>query len=674
MTLRLRELRLVALTSEGRFGTELSFDDGLNVIRADNTQGKSTVMESVIYALGLDAIIDMRQTVPLTSAMTDLLRTPEDVEVAVRESFVMLEIENHDGERLTCQRYAKHESIDRHLVRSWRGGALSNPDVAYEQVDLYVRRPGAAQNPAGFHRMLAEFLGWNLPGVVREDGSEVPLYMELVFPLLYVEQRRGWGGIQATMPTYGIPSARRRALEFLLDLGIYRRARTRAELLAELRKLQSAYAEELSRLNGLLETRGLVMQGLDPELPTFWPEVPPRLLAPVEGDQWIGLDELLAGLRSELQKIVEEEIPNAEAASKEVAEGLERDEQLLRQLSAAATALREEASLDEEQEDALRRRIAGLAEDERRYDDAITLQKLGSDETHVHLGDACPTCHQALPAALLVADEPPPMSLEDNLAFIKEQRSTFRLMRSDTERGQRVKRQRLLALRNRMNELRQSIRAARGTLVSPAHSPSLAAVRQRLQLEDRIAALDGVAGDFVGFEERISVLIAKGAEIRDRLASVPLAKLDEEDEAKLVALEVAFKEQLAAYGFGSFGVGTVGISRENYLPTREGFDLGFVTSASDLIRLVWAYLLGLLEVDRSFETNHPGLLMFDEPGQQSIAELSFEALLQRASAASDFGQQVVFATSQPQESLERFLEGRPYRETIYTGRVLAPLD
>lgn len=631
-------------------------------------------MESVIYALGLDAIIDMRQTVPLTSAMTDLLRTPDDTEAKVRESFVVLEIENGEGERLTCQRYAKHDSIDRHLVRSWRGGALSAPDGAYEQIDLYVRRPGAAQNPAGFHRMLAEFLGWTLPDVVRDDGSEVPLYMELVFPLLYVEQRRGWGGVQATTPTYGIPAAKRRALEFLLDLGIYRRARARAELLAELRRLQAAYADEFARFSGLLETRGVVVQGLDSALPTLWPEVPPRILAPVEGDQWVALDKLVDALRSDLRTLVSEEIPSAEAASKEVAEALDRDEQLLRELSAAASALRGEASLDEEQEASLRRRIGALADDERRYADAITLRRLGSDQPHVHLGDECPTCHQAMPAALLVAEEPPPMSLEANLAFIHEQRNTFRLMRSEIERTLRVRRQRLLALRNRTNELRHSIRAARGTLVSPAHSPSLAAMRQRLQLEDRIASFEGVSSEFVGFEERVRSLIADAADVRERLLAVPLAVLDDDDEEKIAELEASFKDQLGAYGFGSFNVDTVGISRENYLPTREGFDLGFVTSASDLIRLVWAYLLGLLEVDRQFPTNHPGLLMFDEPGQQSIAELSFEALLQRASAASDFGQQVVFATSQPQESLVRFLGDRKYQETIYEGRVLAPLD
>lgn len=50
-------------------------------------------------------------------------------------------------------------------------------------------------------------------------------------------------------------------------------------------------------------------------------------------------------------------------------------------------------------------------------------------------------------------------------------------------------------------------------------------------------------------------------------------------------------------------------------------DLG-ITSASDAIRVVWAYLLGMLEVARVKDTNHPEFLVFDEPKQQ-MATFSF---------------------------------------------------
>ena len=45
---------------------------------------------------------------------------------------------------------------------------------------------------------------------------------------------------------------------------------------------------------------------------------------------------------------------------------------------------------------------------------------------------------------------------------------------------------------------------------------------------------------------------------------------------------------------------------------------------SDAIRLKWAYQLGLLELADIVHTNHPGILLFDEPRQQSSAKVSLE--------------------------------------------------
>jgi hypothetical protein len=50
MTLRLRHLRLRAETEVGTFGADLPFTSGLNVIWADNTKGKSTCLQGILYA------------------------------------------------------------------------------------------------------------------------------------------------------------------------------------------------------------------------------------------------------------------------------------------------------------------------------------------------------------------------------------------------------------------------------------------------------------------------------------------------------------------------------------------------------------------------------------------------------------------------------------------------
>ena len=388
----------------------------------------------------------------------------------------MLEIENGHGARLTCQRWVAHERRDRHLVRTWRGGALSRPTTSYEQEDYFVRRPGAAVSERGFHHMLADFLGWELPMLARDEGTEVPLYLEMIFPLLYVEQKRGWGGIQATMPTYGIPNARRRAIEFVLGLGVYRRARERNELLAEIDRLRGYYRQALAGFRGRLERTGVVLQGLENEMPTSWPAVEPALMAAVEEDRWVGLSELLRVLRDRHRHLVQDEVPTAEEASRELEEGLRANERLLERLTTVSTDLRQSLALDEDQLASLKRRVAALEEDRRRYRDAITLQSLGADQVTILEGDECPACHRPLPAALVVPEAPPPMSLEQNADFIAEQIETFKLMQNDTARHRDVEAQRLAALRARADEVRQEIRAARfaSRSGSPPRSPRAA--------------------------------------------------------------------------------------------------------------------------------------------------------------------------------------------------------
>ncbi len=50
--MRLRRLRLHVQTSDGPYGTEIDFPDGLVVVWADNSMGKSTCVRSVLVIIG----------------------------------------------------------------------------------------------------------------------------------------------------------------------------------------------------------------------------------------------------------------------------------------------------------------------------------------------------------------------------------------------------------------------------------------------------------------------------------------------------------------------------------------------------------------------------------------------------------------------------------------------
>jgi hypothetical protein len=97
------------------------------------------------------------------------------------------------------------------------------------------------------------------------------------------------------------------------------------------------------------------------------------------------------------------------------------------------------------------------------------------------------------------------------------------------------------------------------------------------------------------------------------------------------------------------------------------------TDPCGFIRTIWAFLTALLEVSRDFETNHLGLLVFDEPRQQDAARISFEALLKRASSSRKFGQQVIFSTSGDLNAIQKALAGVPHRLLSFEGKIFKPV-
>jgi hypothetical protein len=181
MTLRIRHLRLRSETSSGTFGADIPFALGLNVLWADNTKGKSTCLQGLLYALGLERMLSPRREIPLTYVMTSHLDNPDTgAPRTVLESSVSVELENAFGDIITVRRGVK-SAQDRRLVTVSKGPALSEPTARYQSQDYFVLDPGAAQREAGFHRMVADFIAGSCPGyavltAVKQSSTSKPYF------------------------------------------------------------------------------------------------------------------------------------------------------------------------------------------------------------------------------------------------------------------------------------------------------------------------------------------------------------------------------------------------------------------------------------------------------------------------------------------------------------------
>jgi hypothetical protein len=166
-------------------------------------------------------------------------------------------------------------------------------------------------------------------------------------------------------------------------------------------------------------------------------------------------------------------------------------------------------------------------------------------------------------------------------------------------------------------------------------------------------------------------IAARGADVAAALKQLPPGRLSSTDLRKVDLLGESFRRQLARYDFGSFSNSELRIDHDDLLPKREDFDLQADISASDTIRVIWAYLIALLETSREMTTNHLGFLLFDEPRQQSAKAESFAALLRYASEVAN-DDQVIFITSEEEATLRAMLKGVPHALTLVDGFLLKP--
>jgi len=266
-----------------------------------------------------------------------------------------------------------------------------------------------------------------------------------------------------------------------------------------------------------------------------------------------------------------------------------------------------------------------------------------------------------------------PMALDENVGFIENQIKTFDAMREDARRVLVGKEQRLRAVRTRTDELREHIRALKKTLVSDGRLPSLASLQMRVNLGSRVRELKALQEEFRGYLGRLEALSTQWRELLGKIEGLRAGDLSDADEVKLQKLQRFMIDQLGQYRFRSLDPDSVRISPETYRPMHEGFDLGFNISASDMIRLIWAYLYGLLELARGEDTNHLGLLILDEPRQQQTDRVSFAEFARRAGQADPGQQQVIIATSEEESLLKEMLETAPHQYLPFTGKLLTRL-
>ncbi len=669
MKLHINAFRITLTTDKGPYGAIAIFDKGLNIIRAENTSGKSALMNGMLYALGLEILVGKRGKEAIKPVLWSKGKYAGQ-KFNVLDSFVEIEIANALGKVVTIRRYVAGDKSDR-LVEVIHAPVLTESQGKQKAEAFYVGIEGAAQREKGFHHFLAEFLQLELPYVKRFKGDDVPLYVECIAPLMFIEQIRGWTGIQATLPqNFGIRNVAKLAVEYILGLDVIENEKRRIQISEEANQIHEDWRVLRERMSQIaFEVGGKLMNV--PANPVVALPNDPKIAIFNNGEEMTFLNDLLVAKRSLLVECSNEETTSG-VGHEQLEAKLKEQENALFIAQAELSQLRIDIHAEEDELQKLRKRLDFIKADIQRNKDIKRLRDFGVETELSLIKDKCPTCNQTIQDSL-VPTESAVMGIEENISFLQTEAEAVKLLISSEEERiprlqgiESMKSQAVSNLRNTIKDLRSDLMENRDF--------SVAEIREQVQIQEEITKLERLRDEFEEQLSNVKDIVKRWQENRTKYLELPEDYFSEEDKNKLAALSYHFAKNVDLFGYRSTEVARLRISEDNYRPISDDFEVAYGASASDNIRLIWAYTLALLQVSLSHRGKHWGILLFDEPEQQRMSDVSSDALYREISNMRQEEFQTLIATSAPVDVTNKRIKNIPHKLLEFGDRVIRPIQ
>ncbi len=644
--LKIRAIKIEVNTIDGLFGTKYDFSSGLNIIRGDNSSGKSTLFQSILYALGFEELLGGKNAKTMQSVLKDQVEYANELHKVI-ESSVSLEIENEDI--ITVKRFIVSPTKKEQLIEVYYGSVLIDENYSCRMQQMYVHSKGSASdNLYGFHAFLAEFLNWELPEVLTTQGETIKLYLQQIAPSFIVEQKSGWTDFLATIPYYSTKNAESRVVEFILNLEVFETQRKKQRYQYDKRLFENKWNNLYSKFEHIAKNTRTVLTGISstPEIINDISKIN-LIIQREEGD--VDLTDELINLKREYSKIENAEYLTVGENAEENEDRLSEQQNRLNILTIQYDMLNPEVTFDNEKLQQYAEQLTNVEEDLRKNKGALKIQNLGGTINSNVATLQCPTCNQALENSLLPTDvEQIPMRLEDNISYLESQKRMIDTYTEGLRNTINNKKQILLSYQNEIKEIRQSIRDLKNELIQDNRLPSLVELERKINMKKKIDFFENSITEFLELKDEAKRMSNDYILLLQRKSKLPKTYLSSNDSQKLAHLETYFKKILKSLNYQSKPLSSIKISEENYLPitkTEDGgfYNIKFDSSASDFIRCLWAYHTALMQSSINTDSNHPLLLILDEPKQQDIAMVNFTLFLEVLSKFKD--QQILLLAS-----------------------------
>ena len=667
--LYIRALKIDIDTNNGKFGQCIKFERGLNFIKAENTSGKSTLTNAIIYALGAEAILSTKKgNASLKPVLKDKLKYHQ-YHYNVIESYVFLELENEKKEPITIKRVIKGNQ-DTDLITIYYGHLITNSQMneKIKKEDFFVNLSGSAQREKGFHTFLEKYLDIELPLVSTFKGKNVPLYFQTLLPLLFIEQTRGWSEIQATIPRrFGIENINNITFEFLLKLDILENKQRKKNIEKKIEQNKKEWKKVEEHIELIIEGTALYIKDFPNITIDLKKDDYPKLLV-ILNEKEKSINEYLVQLREKLNLLKKSDInitPNLNLKIKALEEKIIILNGSLQKN--VLNIIREKNNINN-----YKLKIKDLIRDIENDKDTKTLLRLGGTLNIKVVEQVCPTCKTRLEDSL-IEDIYQPMDLDTNIHYLKSQLDAFEILLNSTRHKIEKLEIQEVELRESIQHERELLKSLKKDVVSNGNI-SETTIREKIYLENLIKKMNIIKEVFDDNIEELINISEIYSENMGKLSEFKKSLFSENDVKKLSKFNDIFQKLLDIYGFQSKNPSEVIISFDNYTykPYVDGFDITLDSSASDHIRVIWAYSVALLYLTHKFDTNHFGFLLFDEPRQQSMKYASSKELYKTLSQVSVNSKQSIVATSEDDKLFFENTQGIECNILEFKGKTIVP--
>ncbi len=673
IALFIKRIKIAIETTSGPFGFMAKFDRNLNIIRGRNSSGKSSIVHSVLYALGMEELLGAQNAAALTYVLKDYVEFEGDKYPIIR-SKVMMELESL-GKTITITRKIKEDGVNPKLVEIQECAVLSegqSTPVLYR----FLHDGGSAQIREGFYTYLENFLGLQLPMVPHTNGKQVKLYLQYIFAAMVIEQKRGWTDYIANLPYFGVKEARIKIVDYLVGTNVFEMDANRARLDHESQELNTAWQDVYRAINTDALKNSMKVLNL-PKSPVlaFVADSVTYQKSTLQG--LVGLDQFKSDQILALQKLAQDEAKWKDNLPDETLKLIEDESSMVQQLAVAYETSIGELTLHRAARNANAIHQRQAEEELSKNQAAQKLIKYGASLELDVASDVCPACHQNIGHSLTDLHESTPhMDIETNIEYLKSQ---IKMLERDTAGiEQSVKETAVLGeeLAKRINISKAKLRALKSDLTTNA-VVSKANLRQQLQIE---ISIEDVSQFVQRNEDQLETLVQLSGQFKlnqEARAVLPKEHYSEVDLAKYDYFAKVFRSNVSSFDYHSASITDIRFNVANLLPeldkielreiykkhfaeeksasvtstSRSSSNIARESSASDFVRLIWSYILSLYETSANFTVkgNHPGFILMDEPGQHSMATKSQLALLQKLSAQTNL-QSIVAASFDDSEA------------------------